>query len=303
MPQDPFRQGLTNARPLQAPVVQWPPPRVRKKLHINYWLILGIGAGVLALAVVGVLMVVIIGAVGKSYAAHQNNRAAMDRMNQQADALASKALDQSQGDEFQPISGDYAAFADEMDKNAAQMTGKDAIIARASARTLRGMLEHLASYEKALQSLIAAGSIDPQTIKSAPAIDKRLQMVHDFRIASDKIAEAARALPDRFESELTKSNLSAETIRVAIAGFRTTANIDLGLQIRAEDTVICEDMKAILTILKKGWGRWDWDQQQQAIIFENESSLTKYNHHVGDLQAAAERQAALQRQLLRPRRK
>lgn len=291
-----FRSQMPS--PLPPPRFEWPPRNARNdSSKKTLWIILGVAGGGVALLALAITVILVI-AIPAASRRSANNRA-LNEINQQAEQMRQAALRDLESDgTFMDGSGQLDGFLKSVEETSQKLSGPERAGANAAMAVLRSMQDAVRQYETAFNEFMSSSGIAPNGLSSVEAIDKRIAIAQNLKQANGRLTDIIRGMPERFRSELLRSGAAVRDLDAAVAGFKDGARLDLLLRIRDEDVIVCDSAIALLGLLKTEWGGWDVSDDGLSIEFYNESVVPRYNQLIADLDAAAERQMSLQRQML-----
>jgi hypothetical protein len=174
---------------------------------------------------------------------------------------------------------------------------KMARVARIFAEDVQKDMASLTKHEKGLEE-----AMDYASVQAPEDLDSRSKKVRVYQ-------KANKVLTNKINSgwhQTIRGNLEKEDLpKQAVADFMKGAKKTLDRQrpllliIRKADNDLCEAILAHHAILKKHFGKWQWDSEELAPVFEEDSALKAYNKHYEKIQVAGKKQYEAQQKLLK----
>lgn len=155
----------------------------------------------------------------------------------------------------------------------------------------------MAKHQKALEEASNYGNI-----KSPEEIDGFSEKVKGYQKANQTLTEKIKTgWIKQLEENLKKANVNEKNSKDFMRGATSKFNQQRPylLTIRSTDDELCEAMLAQHAILKKYWGQWKWDPQQEVPQFENDEAINAYNKEATKIQKASQEQYEAQQKLLK----
>ena len=186
------------------------------------------------------------------------------------------------------------------DKASQQMTGDDALVARAGSAYLGKLQALLTDYTAWRGSLKSQSVLNMSEVSQREQLAARKETVNKFMGANEKLMAFFTKAEDVFRDEMVRLQLPSARIEAELKGYRRTA-IDrnsLILKIRMTDRQLGTAMLGMLDTLDASWGNWRYSPEKKNVIFQDTSVVKKYNAYFRNLKAASQEQAQLQAQLV-----
>jgi hypothetical protein len=254
-----------------------------------------VGGGLILAAIVVLVVVSIISIVAKRV----ESRQALQSLQVESESLRQEYLASF---DSQATSGGQAEFLDRhvqnMERQVERMSGADATVLRATIAAFKDMRPSVIAYDNAGADVELDGGFDPAVFKAVKDIDRVVGRLKGLQAASVALAAQVRVLPDRFADELRQTGVSEANVGSALRGFRSGANIDRMLSTHQDDQDGCSVMIQMLNVLKREWNRWEFDVEQEGVVFDRDNAADEYNELAEKLSVIIERQMQTQRELL-----
>ncbi|MCP5534706.1 MAG: hypothetical protein H7A51_00555 [Akkermansiaceae bacterium] len=149
-------------------------------------------------------------------------------------------------------------------------------------------------------SLITKG-MEYGKIQSAEDIDKLSAMVNEYIKCNNGLTEKIRhGWLSEIRTKAKEENMEDDVILDFVAGLKQgfgKLKPQL-LEIRKTDDDLCTAILEQHGVLKKHWGKWQWDEDQGVPSFEEDAAIDAYNAAAQKIQDAADAQAAAQKKVI-----
>lgn len=180
------------------------------------------------------------------------------------------------------------------------MSGQQKLVMQASASYTRSLQVETLKYERAMVALQDAKVLSPAGLDSLEKFKERRAVVENF-ITVNKTLKAYLANAEaNYRKELAAHGLSETLIDEAIKGFSASASKRQPFLMEIRD---CDDRlgKAILgslDVLEDQFGKWKIEPNTGRLLFNDDTSIEKYNHFMEEIDQAADAQAKAQEKLV-----
>lgn len=233
-----------------------------------------------------------------SFAVIQSRRAT------QASADANKAIaefrESSRSGDTDAALAAGGRAADAIDDLAKSSTGAKGKLLAMQAEWMRGMQGSLGEWNLKVRAFLAAGGVDPVTMKSPELVDSRIAMIGELRSAHRAVMERFHEV-DGFEARLVELGVSASAARAEMTVFRRSADLESVKRLRSMDLESIDAYEMIAQIFKKHLGTIVWrDASEGGFLFGPdvpEEDVAGYTAAVERVREIDAKQTELQRQI------
>ena len=178
-------------------------------------------------------------------------------------------------------------------------TGEDAKLAKIMhlfMKNIQNDMKDFATYQEGFTE-----GTDYGQIKSVADIDLFSKKVNDYRAANKTLKEKIQTQWLSFvKDNLKKENLTGKNATDFLRGFENKLKLQLPymMKVRSTDDELCEVILTQHTILKKYWGKWNWNAEEEVPDFEDNDAIETYNEAARTIQRIREEQHEAQQKLI-----
>lgn len=200
------------------------------------------------------------------------------------------------------ISGDPDKFDKMIDatkKLEGATKGDDAKLAkimRLFIQDVQSDMRNFAQHQESFQE-----GTDYATIKTKEDIDSHSKKVNDYRKANAQLTGRIRDewMPS-VKKNLEKEKLDGKSAKSFLRGFENKFNLQRPylMKVRSTDDQLCEAVLAQHAILRKYWGRWTWDAENETPGFEDDDAAEAFNRQAEIIKKVSQEQYEAQQKLL-----
>lgn len=257
------------------------------------WIIVGVASLLMIVAaIVGIAM------AGSSFLKRANARheqmARLEKNRREFLKEAESAI--AEGRPTDDAGGRLKQLGETMGNAAETSTGNEKKSLKAAQRVIQSMAPSLAKYEAAYKELLGANFVDPTTLRSRQKIAERVAIVKRFDSANDELTTMVNGMEARVRSELQSEGITGHAAEQVVAGFMSTADLDLNRTIRKCDSELADSVLKMLGILDREWG--SWEVESGSVAFRKKELNDEYNTEAEKVKDVAERQVKAQQELL-----
>jgi hypothetical protein len=187
-----------------------------------------------------------------------------------------------------------------LDNASKQMTGDDALVARAGSGYMGRLQKILNDYTAAAQTIRSPSMLSMNGVGQREQLAARKEAVNKFLAANEKLMSFFTKAETIFREELARAKVPPALLDATLKGYRGTADERnfLQVQIRMTDQRIGNAMLGMLDLLDSNWGNWKYNPEKENVTFQDTSAIGKYNDYVKDMNDASKEQAQLQSKLV-----
>ena len=157
-------------------------------------------------------------------------------------------------------------------------------------------MKSLAKYQDGLEE-----AMDYSKIKKVEDIDQLTEKVKLYeKVNNELIKKINGGWYETLKKTLAAEGLEANFQKGFMQGARhgLDPKLPLLLIIRKTDDELCQAIMTQHQILKKDWGKWEWDTKEEMLNFENDSSIDAFNQTIDTILSAAKKQGEAQKKVL-----
>ncbi|MEO1236078.1 MAG: hypothetical protein AAFX76_04750 [Planctomycetota bacterium] len=185
---------------------------------------------------------------------------------------------------------------DRLDRFAGRMRGDDKQMFEAAADAMRTLEAPIKDYFTALETLAAAGGIDPVTLPNRKTIRHRMLKLDAVAEAGVAMGRAVEHAEPYLRARLAECGVEGPEAEAFLEGWKQGANLDLVRRIRETDVRLVAAMRGLLQTLHDGVGHWVVDRHGE-VMFDDGDLLARYNTYFLAMESAARDQIQAQRLL------
>lgn len=141
----------------------------------------------------------------------------------------------------------------------------------------REILDAATRYEQAVSVYLEAGGIGEASIKSLADIDAAVERIDAVIARSRDISALVREAPGSLFSRMIERGMVEDQARRMLGGALSTMHVDLALAVRQADEATFENQREMCAVLKAEWGRWEFDEASDMILFERDAAVETYS--------------------------
>ena len=188
----------------------------------------------------------------------------------------------------------------DVDAAAQNVSGQDALLARAGSACLSRIQGELKNYASAVKALQSSPPLDLSGVQRREQLEEKRKVVKNFMAANERLLAFTTNQESIFREELQKLSVPAPAQEAALKGFRRSAESHRASTegIRDDDRRCAAAMLGILDLADANWGKWTWNAARKKIVFDSPLAQDKYIEYRDEIEAAAREQAKLQLQIL-----
>lgn len=191
----------------------------------------------------------------------------------------------------------YHQFSEKLGASSQGMSGQEKLAMEAIQGFSVRLGTQMQEYSAAFQTLQEAGFISPANLKSREDIVHRRELLSNFDKANEQVTSLCKNSQQVLEEELKSKGVDEKFIQSVLNGYRKSSNMDLILQIRQCDKDLVTEANQMLDVYDSEWGKWRVSENEN-VVFENQSAVEAFNKIHADIDATADKQTALQQQLI-----
>lgn len=146
-----------------------------------------------------------------------------------------------------------------------------------------------------------AASVDYSGVKEKGDLDVRSEKVRNYRRVNAEVKKGfSPILIEELKKDADRIGLKGRARADCFAGLESKFALQLPLihEIRDLDDQLCEVVLSQHDVLRKHYGEWTWEGEEDGLQFSSDEALESYNTLALELQAIAEKQTEAQRSLL-----
>jgi hypothetical protein len=217
-----------------------------------------------------------------------------------SDAARDKAREQLAKGEMVDVAAETDALRQTVSAAAANATGDDAAILRASSKVLAQIQDAAGKHQAALMAFLEAGGIDPAALKSADAVTTSRTRLDAFCSSNEDMRRFLVAVPDEFGRLARSEGASEVAAGAASRGFLSTFPQASLLRLRKLDADFCGHARNQLGILAEHSGSWQVDAEAGLRFGESvpETVVASYDESGDAILRIGAEQEELQRKLM-----
>ncbi|WP_411846284.1 hypothetical protein AAFN60_01050 [Roseibacillus persicicus] len=229
----------------------------------------------------------------------QVDREALQEMEEAQSEFASK-LEASLSNEDGPgvTAEDLEAHRDSVNAAADKMGGKLGEAIRAVSALEDDSGEDLAKLDEFVEKFVEA--IDWSTLEEADDYDERRALLEEYKEFNEQMIAEQKNRPAEVKKALDQINYEGDERRDFETGVRRKlAKIFTPFAtIRQCDIEICDSSVRVLNMLEESKGTWEWDTENDQILFENDDDIELFNAEMALFDEFAMKQAEAQSALV-----
>ena len=217
-----------------------------------------------------------------------------------SDAARDKAREQLAKGEMVDVAAETEALRQTVSAAAANSTGDDAAILRASSKVLAAIQESAGRHQTTLMAFLEAGGIDPAALPSADAVTTSRTKLDAFCASNEDMRRFLVEVPDEFGRLARAEGASEVAAAAASRGFLSTFPQASLLRLRKLDADFCGHARNQLGILAEHGGSWQVEADAGLRFGESvpETVIASYNESVEAIQRIGAEQEDLQEKLM-----
>lgn len=151
------------------------------------------------------------------------------------------------------------------------------------------------SYETQRKRFLDSGGTVASSIRTLEQLEAREAIIASCGKANGDMLRFIQDIDARLEAALANVDWTPDQREEAIQGYKKGASLDLVLGIRGLDQQVLEASWAVMSLLRKEWGRWRI--QGDAVVFDSSAAAKEFNLLLGKIATAGKEQSELQRRL------
>jgi len=188
---------------------------------------------------------------------------------------------------------------DQLGKSASQLSGTDADVMHASASFLGKLQAAMRDYE-ASRARLKQEKILTFHIRDRETIEAHRQIVRDFLASNARLLATFQNAENLYRAELETAQIPLSVRAGVMTRYSASQALQLPLvtQVRHCDRTLGETALATLDLLDQNWGKWNIDEANGRLRFQDNATLATYNTFMQKIQAAGVDQRKAQDELI-----
>jgi hypothetical protein len=141
------------------------------------------------------------------------------------------------------------------------------------------------------KSLFEQGIVEHAGFKSREGLEDLIHRCRECLTAAEQYCDLANHLDERFLAAVSKTSISPDTRRQVLEGYREA----LGTAYPSNEEVCSlhelwvQKWSEVFRLLKDNWGLWKYDQEAGNVVFDDVTTLGRYQTLVGERRELAAR--------------
>lgn len=200
-------------------------------------------------------------------------------------------------------SGAMREYAGAMERYAMRLDGVERARALAGATILREQAPLTDDFNKAGRAFVTAGGLSPANLESPDGVDHRLALAWAFADATERLGAMQARRSERFMQIASMYGVAPDEMDRARVWFDRVFAAGDNEELIALEREVTDAAVSILRLLRTEWGSWRYDRRLRRLIFDRESTESRYVAQYVRLSQAETKKRALQRRLLEENRR